>query len=70
VLKPEMSKNMELFLPKLTRAEVPATHWALMQKPAEVNAIIVGSRHGLLFRVDSFCNKFALEVTGAQLVEV
>jgi len=41
VLKPEMSKNMEQFLPKLTRAEVPATHWALMQKPAEVNAIIV-----------------------------
>ena len=41
VLKPEMSKNMEQFLPKLTRGEVPATHWALMQKPEEVNAIIV-----------------------------
>jgi soluble epoxide hydrolase/lipid-phosphate phosphatase len=41
VLKPEMSKNMEQFLPNLTRGEVAATHWALMQKPEEVNAIIV-----------------------------
>ncbi|KAF2248421.1 alpha/beta-hydrolase [Trematosphaeria pertusa] len=40
VLKPEMSKNMDVFLPGLTRAEVVATHWALMQKPAEVNSII------------------------------
>lgn len=40
VLKPEMSRNMDAFLPKLTRAEVAATHWALMQKPDEVNAIL------------------------------
>ena len=40
VLKPEMSKNMEAFMPNLTRGEVAATHWALTQKPAEVNAII------------------------------
>lgn len=40
VLKPEMSRNMEALLPKLTRAEVKATHWALTQKPDEVNAII------------------------------
>jgi soluble epoxide hydrolase/lipid-phosphate phosphatase len=40
VLKPEMSKNMEAFLPNLTRGEVLATHWALTQKPVEVNAII------------------------------
>lgn len=40
VLKPEMSKNMDAFLPRLTRAEVPATHWALTQKPEEVNGII------------------------------
>ena len=40
VLKPEMSKNMESLLPNLTRGEVAATHWALTQKPAEVNAIL------------------------------
>jgi pimeloyl-ACP methyl ester carboxylesterase len=40
VLKPEMSKNMESFLPNLTRGKVAATHWALTQKPEEVNAII------------------------------
>jgi len=40
VLKPEMSKSMEAFLPNLTRGEVPATHWALTQKPDEVNSII------------------------------
>jgi pimeloyl-ACP methyl ester carboxylesterase len=40
VLKPEMSKNMENFIPKLTRGEVKAAHWALTQMPEEVNAII------------------------------
>ncbi|KAF2477393.1 alpha/beta-hydrolase [Lindgomyces ingoldianus] len=40
VLKPEMSKTMEAFLPNLTRGEVAATHWALTQKPEEVNAIL------------------------------
>jgi pimeloyl-ACP methyl ester carboxylesterase len=40
VLKPDMAKNMESLIPKLTRGEVPATHWALTQKPEEVNAII------------------------------
>lgn len=40
VLKPEMSKNMETFIPKLTRGEVKAAHWALTQMPEEVNAII------------------------------
>ncbi|KAH7117789.1 Alpha/Beta hydrolase protein [Dendryphion nanum] len=40
VLKPEMSKHMEHFLPNLTRGEVAATHWALTQKPEEVNGII------------------------------
>jgi pimeloyl-ACP methyl ester carboxylesterase len=56
VLKPEMAKNMESLLPNLTRGEVPATHWALTQKPEEVNSIIrkwlesqglVGSRSSL-----------------------
>lgn len=40
VLKPEMSRSMEKFLPNLTRGEVAATHWALTQKPDEVNGII------------------------------
>jgi len=40
VLLPSMSKGMETYLKNLTRAEVDATHWALTQKPEEVNAII------------------------------
>ena len=40
VLKPEMSKSMEKFIPKLTRGEVKAAHWALTQKPEECNTII------------------------------
>ncbi|RYN21211.1 hypothetical protein AA0115_g9848 [Alternaria tenuissima] len=40
VLKPEMSKSMEKFIPKLTRGEVKAAHWALTQKPQECNTII------------------------------
>jgi pimeloyl-ACP methyl ester carboxylesterase len=40
VLKPEMAKAMERFLPNLTRGEVKATHWVLAQKPDETNAIL------------------------------
>jgi soluble epoxide hydrolase/lipid-phosphate phosphatase len=40
VLKPEMSKNMEQFIPNMTRGEVAASHWALTQAPEEVNKII------------------------------
>jgi len=40
VLKPEMSKSMEDFVPNLTRAEVEASHFALTQKPTEVNESI------------------------------
>ncbi|KAJ4298308.1 hypothetical protein N0V90_006208 [Kalmusia sp. IMI 367209] len=40
VLTPEMSKGMERYIPRLTRAEVKASHWALTQTPHEVNAII------------------------------
>ncbi|KAF1833544.1 alpha/beta-hydrolase [Decorospora gaudefroyi] len=40
VLKPEMSKNMEKFIPNLTRGEVETGHWALTQKPADVNRIL------------------------------
>ncbi|CAI6337334.1 unnamed protein product [Periconia digitata] len=39
-LKPEMSKSMGAFMPNLTRGDVDATHWILMQKPAEANLII------------------------------
>ncbi|KAF1917263.1 Alpha/Beta hydrolase protein [Ampelomyces quisqualis] len=40
VLKPEMSKSMDALIPNLTRGEVAATHWALTQKPEEVNQIV------------------------------
>ncbi|KAF2751383.1 alpha/beta-hydrolase [Sporormia fimetaria CBS 119925] len=40
VLKPEMAKNMDALLPNLTRGEVPSAHWALTQKPEEVNSLI------------------------------
>jgi pimeloyl-ACP methyl ester carboxylesterase len=40
VLKPEMSKSMDSLIPNLTRGEVAATHWALTQKPEEVNQIV------------------------------
>ncbi|KAI4629798.1 uncharacterized protein J4E87_002985 [Alternaria ethzedia] len=40
VLKPAMAKSMDNFIPKLTKGEVEAAHWALIQKPEETNAII------------------------------
>lgn len=40
VLKPGMSKGMELSIPNLSRGAVKASHWALTQTPDEVNAII------------------------------
>ncbi|KZM22237.1 uncharacterized protein EKO05_0011347 [Ascochyta rabiei] len=40
VLKPDMSKSMDALIPKLTRGEVAATHWALTQKPEDVNGLI------------------------------
>lgn len=40
VLKPEMSKGMEAFIPNLSRREVPSGHWALTQMPTEVNGFI------------------------------
>ena len=42
VLKPEMSKGMEEKIPKLTRGEVKASHWALWHTPKETNEIIKG----------------------------
>ncbi|XP_014557836.1 hypothetical protein COCVIDRAFT_96111 [Bipolaris victoriae FI3] len=40
VLTPELSKGMENFIPQLTRGEVATGHWAMIQKPDEVNRII------------------------------
>jgi soluble epoxide hydrolase/lipid-phosphate phosphatase len=35
-----MARGMEKYLTDLSRGEVNATHWALTQKPEEVNAIV------------------------------
>lgn len=40
VLTPAMSVGMEKHLPNLRRYEVRASHWALWEKPAEVNGSI------------------------------
>jgi pimeloyl-ACP methyl ester carboxylesterase len=39
-LKPETWKGMEKYLPNLTSKTVEASHWALTQKPEEVNGFI------------------------------
>lgn len=39
-LPPAMSKGMDGFFESLTRGEVNASHWALWERPAEVNALI------------------------------
>ena len=38
VLLPSMSAGMERHIPRLTRRDVPAGHWALWQTAREVNA--------------------------------
>lgn len=40
VLRPDMARGMQNYLTDLTIAEVEATHWALWEKPEEVNSII------------------------------
>ncbi|RMZ83042.1 hypothetical protein DV738_g1314, partial [Chaetothyriales sp. CBS 135597] len=40
VLKPWMAAKMGKFVPRLTRAEVEASHWAAWERADEVNAII------------------------------
>ena len=40
VVNPEMAKAMVPFVPNLSVKEVEAGHWALWQKPAEVNAFV------------------------------
>ena len=39
-LPPAMSAQMEKFVPRLTRMEVNASHWAQTEKAQEVNVII------------------------------
>ena len=39
-LPPRMSRGMEKWVPRLTRREVDASHWALWEKPDEVNGWI------------------------------
>ncbi|KAK3059779.1 hypothetical protein LTS18_010077, partial [Coniosporium uncinatum] len=49
VLRPEMSENMENFFGSLTRREVVAAHWVLIQKPEELNAHLKGWLDGVAF---------------------
>lgn len=49
VLLPSMSKDMERSIPKLTRREVDADHWALWQAKHDVNAILQEWFEGVVF---------------------
>lgn len=49
VLKPEMAAGMPAMIPQLTMREVDATHWALMEKPDEVNALLKEWIGGFVF---------------------
>jgi hypothetical protein len=40
VLNPEIFEIVGKLVPNLSKGEVAATHWALTQKPDEVNGII------------------------------
>ena len=51
VLKPEMSHGMERFIPELRKGEVDSGHWALTQKPAEVNKFIQQWLEEVVFEV-------------------
>jgi soluble epoxide hydrolase / lipid-phosphate phosphatase len=48
-LKPAMAAKMEERISKLTRREVTAGHWALWEKPEEVNAILKEWVDGVVF---------------------
>lgn len=39
-LPPSLSEGMERFVTNLTRKEVEASHWALWQKPGEINGMV------------------------------
>ncbi|TID15168.1 Alpha/Beta hydrolase protein [Venturia nashicola] len=40
VLKPEMSFGMERYVPNLSRRSVNAAHWAMWERPSEVNEFV------------------------------
>ena len=40
ILIPKLSQGMEKAIPNLTRAEVPASHWALWHTPEQTNDTI------------------------------
>ena len=40
VLKPEMAAGMGKLIPDLRTKEVDASHWALWERPAEVNGYV------------------------------
>ena len=39
-LPPTMSEGMERFIPNMTRGSLETTHWALWEKPQQVNDMI------------------------------
>jgi pimeloyl-ACP methyl ester carboxylesterase len=41
-LPPHLGKSMAKHIPRLTTKQVNTSHWALWEKPAEVNEIISG----------------------------
>ena len=49
VLLPSMSAGMERHIPRLTRRDVTAGHWALWQAPREVNAHLAEWLDGVVF---------------------
>jgi soluble epoxide hydrolase / lipid-phosphate phosphatase len=49
-LKPHMAAKMEERISKLTRREVQAGHWALWEKPEEINGILKEWFDGVVFR--------------------
>lgn len=49
VLTPAMSSGMEQNIPLLTRASVPASHWALWHTPKETNDAIKRWVEGVVF---------------------
>lgn len=49
VLTPELSQGMEKYIPRLTRREVEAGHWALWQAKDSVNSILGEWFEGVVF---------------------
>ncbi len=49
VLTPDMAKLMDKAVPKLTRREVPAGHWALWQTAEQTNGYIKEWFEGVVF---------------------